>query len=146
MTQLFSIAGVSRRYGGPFKARFANDMTRIKTLEKTGHSDIDLIELTHPMDKESAVSYLLSIDFDNGRVEVRQALESEVDKRQPKVSDPDAPKAKRGRPKKVVVEAAPAEAAEEPAAEAAEAAEEAEQVPGGEHTEEVTAEAEAELV
>ena len=141
MSKTFSIAGVSR-LNGVVKARFANDMvSRVKVLERNFHSDIDLVELKHPMNKEEAVAYLLSIDFDNGNVEVRAALESEVTKRQPKVVDPDAPKAKRGRPKKVVVEAAPAEDAEPAADEAAEeVAEDAEQVPAEEHTE--TAEAE----
>lgn len=86
MSKLFSIAGVSRR-NGVFKARFANDMTRVKVLAKTGSSDIDLIELKEPMTKEDAVAFLLKINFDNGNAEVRAALEAEVAKRS------DTPKA-----------------------------------------------------
>lgn len=81
----FSIAGVSR-LKGEFKARFANDMSRVKTLIKTGHTDIDLIELKEPMTKRDAVAFLLSIDFAtrDGKTndEVQSALLAEVDKRQ----------------------------------------------------------------
>ena len=80
MSKLFKVAGVSRR-NGTFKARFANDMTRVKVLAKTGSSDIDLIELKEPMTKEDAIGFLISIDFDNGNAEIREALEQEMDKR-----------------------------------------------------------------
>ena len=80
MSKLFKVAGVSRR-NGTFKARFANDMTRVKVLAKTGSTDIDLIELKEAMTKEDIVAYLLSIDFDNGNAEIRTALEQELDKR-----------------------------------------------------------------
>ena len=150
MDKTFSIAGVSR-LNGVIKARFANDMTRVKVLERNFHTDIDLVELKHPMTKEDAVAYLLSIDFATKKAaegepgvtneEIKAALEAELAKRQPKVVDPDAPKAKRGRPKKVKTEdAAPAPTGEEAPAEAtgeAEATEEA-----GE-TESAPAEAEA---
>ena len=42
--KLFKIAGVSK-LAGSFKVRFANDMTRVKVLAKTGHTEIELIEL-----------------------------------------------------------------------------------------------------
>ena len=92
----FSIAGVSR-LKGEFKARFANDMSRVKTLIKTGHTDIDLIELKEPMTKRDAVAFLLSIDFAtrDGKIndEVQGALLAEVDKRQDKPGR--APKAEK---------------------------------------------------
>ena len=92
----FSIAGVSR-LKGEFKARFANDMSRVKTLIKTGHTDIDLIELKEPMTKRDAVAFLLSIDFAtrDGKTndEVQSALLAEVDKRQDKPGR--APKAEK---------------------------------------------------
>ena len=100
MSKLFKVAGVSRR-NGTFKARFANDMTRVKVLAKTGSSDIDLIELKEPMTKEDIVAYLLSIDFDNGNTEIRAALEQELDKRTvtPKATrTPKATKAKKSTP------------------------------------------------
>ena len=83
MSKLFSVAGVSKR-NGTFKARFANDMTRVKVLAKTGSTDIDLIELKEPMTKEAIVAYLLKINFDNGNAEVRAALEAEVENRSDK--------------------------------------------------------------
>lgn len=100
MSKLFKVAGVSRR-NGTFKARFANDMTRVKVLAKTGSSDIDLIELKEPMTKEDAVAFLISIDFDNGNTEIRNALEQELDKRTvtPKATKAaKAPKAKKSTP------------------------------------------------
>ena len=94
MSKLFKVAGVSRR-NGSFKARFANDMTRVKVLAKTGSTDIDLIELKEAMTKEDIVAYLLSIDFDNGNTEIRAALEQELDKRTvtPKVAKATTTKA-----------------------------------------------------
>jgi len=80
MSKLFKCAGVST-CDGTMKVRFASDLTRTKTLIKTGHSEIDLIELKEPMTKEDAVAYLLSIDFDNGNTKVRQVLEDAAEKR-----------------------------------------------------------------
>lgn len=95
----FSIAGTSR-LKGEIKARFANDMSRVKTLVKTGHTEIDLIELKEPMTKREAVAFLLSIDFatknDVTNQEVQEALLAEVDKRQDKPAKVEkAPKAPR---------------------------------------------------
>lgn len=88
----FSHAGVSK-LNGEFKVRFANDALRVKVLAKNGHKDIDIIELKHPMTKEEAVAFLLSINFDNGNKEVRAALEAEAEKRT------DKPKATKAAPK-----------------------------------------------
>ena len=42
----FSVAGTTRHPNGTVKIRFANDfISRIKTLSKNGHSEIELIEL-----------------------------------------------------------------------------------------------------
>lgn len=80
----YSIAGVSR-LKGELKVRFANDMTRVKVLQKNGHSDIDLIELKEPMTKEDAIAFLISIDFatkdGHTNEEVNAALHAEVEKR-----------------------------------------------------------------
>lgn len=80
MTKLFSHAGVSRT-GTVMKVRWCNGADRVKALIKDGQADIDIIELKSPMDKDSAVLYLISIDFDNGNVEVRSVLEAEATKR-----------------------------------------------------------------
>jgi hypothetical protein len=89
MDKTFKFAGVST-LDGVIKARFANDQMRVKVLAKNAHTDIDIIELKHPMTKEEAVAFLLSIDFDNGNTAIRAALDAELDKRLPK-----EPKAKR---------------------------------------------------
>lgn len=92
----FSHAGVSK-LDGEFKVRFANDATRVKVLIKNGHTDIDIIELKHPMTKEEAVAYLMEIDFATRdgvtNVEVQAALAAELDKRSPTDKAPKAPKA-----------------------------------------------------
>jgi len=59
---MFKVAGVSTR-NGQTKVRFANDMTRIKVLVKTGHTDINLIELPEFMDKPAVVSYLKTTEL-----------------------------------------------------------------------------------
>ncbi len=126
MSKLFKVAGVSRR-NGSFKARFANDMTRVKVLAKTGSSDIDLIELKEPMTKEEAVAFLISIDFDNGNTEIRAALEQELDKRTvtPKATRaPKAAKAKKSTPSLDAIKAR-GEAAKKSASKASKAAIEA---------------------
>jgi hypothetical protein len=44
----FTIAGVSLCKGS-YKVRHANDLSRIKTLEKTGHTEIVLVQLPSAM-------------------------------------------------------------------------------------------------
>ena len=92
MSTSFTHAGVSK-LDGEFKVRFCNDALRQKVLIKNGHTDIDIIELKHPMTKVEAVEYMLSIDFDNGNKAVRAALEQALDKR-------SAPEAANKQPKK----------------------------------------------
>lgn len=102
MSKVFSHAGVSR-LNGEFKVRFCNDALRVKVLAKNGHKDIDIVELRHPMSKEDAVAFLMSIDFANGNKEVQAALDAAADKRgvtakpakaAPKAKAKAAPKAK----------------------------------------------------
>lgn len=76
----FTHAGVST-LKGKTKARFATSEMRVKVLIKSGHTDIDMIELPTPMDKVEALQYLLSINFDNGNTAVRKVLEDELAKR-----------------------------------------------------------------
>jgi hypothetical protein len=92
----FSHAGVSK-LDGEFKVRFANDALRVKVLAKNGHTDIDIIELKHPMTKEDAVAYLMEIDFATRdgvtNAAVQAALANELDKRSTTAKAPTAPKA-----------------------------------------------------
>ena len=55
--KLFTVTGYSTK-DGKIKARFATDMTRIKTLIKTGHTDIQLYELAKPATKVEALEFL----------------------------------------------------------------------------------------
>lgn len=102
----FSHAGVSR-LKGEFKVRFANDQMRVKVLSKNGHTDIDIVELKHPMTKDEAVQYLIDIDFATRdgvtNQEVKAALEAEQGKRveKPKAEKPaKQPKVKAEKPAK----------------------------------------------
>lgn len=106
MTATYSHAGVSK-LNGEFKVRYANDAMRVKVLAKNGHTDIDMLEMKHPMTKEDAVAYLISIDFDNGRAEIRAALEAEVDKRSVPVAKEPKVKAKKEVSAKPKAEAKP---------------------------------------
>lgn len=59
---MFTVAGVSRNKG-KIKVRFCSDkVLRIKNLQKQGDTDIDLIDLPHPMSKADACQYLLDQD------------------------------------------------------------------------------------
>jgi hypothetical protein len=72
--KLFKVAGVSCGVTG-FKVRFANDMTRVKVLMKSGNSDIELIELPHEMSKSQAVEFLKGSQLME-RAEYREAIEA----------------------------------------------------------------------
>lgn len=69
----FAVAGTSK-LNGRVKVRFANDMTRVKILVKTDHTDIDLIDLPREMTKPEIAQYLHDIDFAQGRPEVAEAI------------------------------------------------------------------------
>ena len=57
MSKLFTVAGTSV-LDGVKTYRFANDMSRVKVLERVGHTDVELIELPKAMWKEDAVEFL----------------------------------------------------------------------------------------
>lgn len=100
MSKTFKVVGVSS-LNGKFKVRFANDMLRVKVLEKNGHKDIDLVELVHAMTKEHAVQKLIEMDFAKGDKNIQAALEEALDKRAEKPAKvakapKAAPKAKKG--------------------------------------------------
>lgn len=70
----YTVAGTSRFAGG-VKARFANELTRVKVLDKAGHTEINLLILPSAMLKTEAVEHLIAIDFHKGDAEVLAALE-----------------------------------------------------------------------
>jgi hypothetical protein len=59
MEKLFTVAGTATNPDGTTKARFANDLVaRIKILNKSGCTAINLVELPSPMTKLQALQYL----------------------------------------------------------------------------------------
>ena len=74
----FKIAGVSKLKGS-FKVRFANDMTRVKVLAKTGHTEIELIELPKAMTKPELVTFLKGSELYQ-RAEFRAAIDAADEK------------------------------------------------------------------
>jgi len=61
MEKLYTVAGTSRR-NGTVKFRFSNDLkSRLPMLLRTGHSEINLVELPEAMSKDSAALYLKSV-------------------------------------------------------------------------------------
>jgi hypothetical protein len=57
--KLFTVAGTATNADGTTKARFANDLVaRIKILNKSGCTNINLVELPEPMTKLQALQYL----------------------------------------------------------------------------------------
>lgn len=73
-SKLFAVTGVSD-LDGKIKVRFASDMTRVKILIKTGHRDIDLIDLPREMNKAEIAQYLFETDFAQGRPAVLDAIQ-----------------------------------------------------------------------
>lgn len=76
--KMFTIAGVSKLKGS-YKVRFANDMTRVKVLAKTGHTEIELIELPKGMDKPAAVTFLKGSELYK-RADFRAAIDAADEK------------------------------------------------------------------
>ena len=61
-------------FNGKTKLRFANDIMRIKVLDKNGHADVNFKELPTQMDKASAVAHLSSIGFAGENADIKAAL------------------------------------------------------------------------
>ena len=64
MEKLFTVAGTSN-LEGVVKFRVANGSAaaRIKVLERSGHTDIKLVDLAKPMSKENAIAFVQSNGF-----------------------------------------------------------------------------------
>ncbi len=61
MEKLFTVAGTSRR-NGTVKFRFSNDLKgRIPMLVRTGHTEINLVELPEAMTKAAAIQFLATV-------------------------------------------------------------------------------------
>lgn len=71
---MFKVTGVSRN-NGVFKVRFANDMSRVKVLMKTGNDEIELLELPTEMSKGDCVKHLKGTDLYQ-RAEFKEAIDT----------------------------------------------------------------------
>ena|SRR6056300_1298633 len=75
-------------FNGKTKLRFANDIMRIKVLDKNGHSDVNFKELPTEMDKASAVAHLSQIGFAGENADIKAALSKAAKKYgEPKVQE-----------------------------------------------------------
>jgi hypothetical protein len=62
LEKTFTVAGTATNPNGTVKARFANDLVaRIKILNKSGCTDINLMELPRAMTKLEALQHLQSL-------------------------------------------------------------------------------------
>jgi hypothetical protein len=59
------------------RVRYANDGSRVKTLERTGHTDINMFSLPGPMTKLEAVEWLIAGHFDGGDASIAAVLADE---------------------------------------------------------------------
>lgn len=65
--KVFTVAGTATNPDGTTKARFANDLVaRIKILTKAGCTNINLVELPHPMTKLQALEHLQTAGVTQG--------------------------------------------------------------------------------
>jgi hypothetical protein len=69
----FTYAGVSR-LNGELKLRFTTSDARFLHLVKVGHTEVEMIKLTKPLDKDAAIKELIVRNFDNGRSEITNLL------------------------------------------------------------------------
>jgi len=69
----FAVAGVST-LNGKTKIRFANDTMRIKILAKNGHTNVELVSLSHEMTKGEIAAHLTSIGFGSNSPAVQAAI------------------------------------------------------------------------
>lgn len=90
--KLYTVAGVSK-LDGETKVRFANDVLRIKVLQKHGHTDIMLIELPNEMTKLDAVKFIKTLDEFAGAA-AQAAIADYLDRKDEKPAKVVAPKAK----------------------------------------------------
>ena len=69
----FKVTGVSRSHG-TFRVRFANDMSRIKVLMKTGNDNIELMEMPTAVSKAECVTFLKGTEL-YSRPEFKEAID-----------------------------------------------------------------------
>jgi len=70
----FIVAGVST-LKGKTKLRFANDVMRIKILDKNGHEDVHMINLPAAMTKGEIAQFMLDTEFRTESPETQEAIQ-----------------------------------------------------------------------
>jgi phage FluMu gp28-like protein len=86
----FKVFGTSK-LNGEYKVRFANDTMRVKVLEKHGHEDVILVELSESLTKYDGIKAIQGMDqFANASSQM--AITEYLDEKAPKakVSKPVA--------------------------------------------------------
>lgn len=86
----FTFAG-SSVLQGKLKVRYANDMLRVKTLEKAGHTAIDLQPMPAAMTKLEIVSWMLDTSFAGRDIELQAVITAEKARLEGKNKRADAP-------------------------------------------------------
>jgi hypothetical protein len=89
----FKVFGTSK-LDGEYKVRFANDTMRVKVLEKHGHEDVILVELSESLSKYEGIKAIQGMEqFANASSQM--AITEYLDEKAPKakVSKPVATKA-----------------------------------------------------
>lgn len=84
----YTIVGTSI-CNGKMKVRWATDMMRIKVLQRTGHTDIELFELPEAMNKADAVRFMIDTYGDKMTAERIKAARAALTKRGVEVSAED---------------------------------------------------------
>ena len=75
----YKYAGVST-FAGKTKIRFANDIMRIKVLDKNGHTDVNIKELPQEMQKADAIKHLNGLGFSTTTPEIKAAFDKAAKK------------------------------------------------------------------
>ena len=92
MEKMFAVAGMSN-LDGKVKVRFANEMARVKVLEKNGHTDVRLVALAAAMTKDAAVAALMvHADFQDAAAQAVLAAYGDDEKPAKAPKAPKAPK------------------------------------------------------
>lgn len=62
MSDMFKFFGISY-YKDEYKVRFANAASRVKVLERGGHSDVRFVEVIEPMSKVDGIAFIRDIEI-----------------------------------------------------------------------------------
>jgi len=80
MSRTVTHAGVSR-LDGTFRLCTSNHYDYERTLIRRHHTDIDILELPHPMTRDQILVYFQEINFANGNAEIQAVLDAAARRR-----------------------------------------------------------------